>query len=444
MSFSAQKSLQVLLALLTLPSFAADKPVPTVVYQGATLIDTATGTVKPNMAIFVQGQRIVDVRPSEKVVPKAGQETVDLTGKFVMPGLVNTHVHTATLAVPAVAKAYLRRELYSGVTTVRDMAGDVRLLSEIQREAEADEIPSPDLFYVALFAGPDFFADPRTHDSARGRIAGQVPWMQAITAQTNLARAVAEARGTGATAIKLYADLPASLVQAITAEAHRQGLLVWSHAAVFPALPSDIAKAGVDVMSHACLLGYQLSDPPPLKVEGKGLVDAAKVMKGSSTMAALFQEMKTQGTLLDATLLVYDSGEVRSCSPDVSAHLARDAFRAGVQLSVGTDDDPNWDDANSAIYTELSLLVEKAGMTAADALRAATLIGARAAGQEEDTGSVEVGKLANLLVLDQNPLESIANVRSVFLVVKHGIRYPRSEYKAVTSQEMKGYPLPAQ
>ena len=244
--------------ILSLPAYAEDKPATTVVYLGATLIDTKTGTARPNVAIFTRGERIVEVRSGDKVATRNGQELVDIRGDFVMPGLVNSHVHTATLAIRAFAKAYLRRELYSGVTTVRDMAGDARLLSELKREAEFGEIPSPDIFYVALLAGPEMFVDPRARDAARGRVAGQVPWMQAITAQTNLPLAMAEARGTGATAVKIYGDLSGSLVKSIAAEAHRQHLLVWSHAAVFPALPSDIADAGVDVMSHACLLGYQL------------------------------------------------------------------------------------------------------------------------------------------------------------------------------------------
>jgi len=218
---------------------AVPAPAPrAVVYLGATLIDASAGAPRPNMAIVTSGERISALLPASDFHAQSGQEIVNVGGRFIIPGLINTHVHLATLADPPVAKAYLRRELYSGVTAVRDMAGDVRLLSELKREAAAGEIIAPDIYYVAMMAGPGFFVDPRTHDAARGLIAGQVPWMQAITPETNLPLAIAEARGTGATAIKLYADLPAALVRSITEEAHRQQLRVWAHAAVFPALPS--------------------------------------------------------------------------------------------------------------------------------------------------------------------------------------------------------------
>ena len=192
-------------------------------------------------------------------------------------------------------------------------------------------------------------------------------------------------------------------------------------------------------MSHACLLGYQLSDPTVPAYGNPAPVDAAKVLKPNPTMLALYQSMKQRGIILDATLLPYESNQAHSCSGEISAHLAREAYQAGVLLSAGTDDDPNWDEPNSAIDTELALLVDKVGMTTVDALRSATVIGARAAGQEIDAGSIEVGKLANLVVLDKNPLQKIANIRSVFMVVKRGMRFPRSAYKPVTPKEMKQY-----
>jgi imidazolonepropionase-like amidohydrolase len=406
-----------------------------VVYLGATLIDASAESPQPDMAIVTRGDRISAILPASNFRAGPGAKIVQVHGRFIVPGLVNTHVHLATLADPAVAKAYLRRELYSGVTTVRDMAGDVRLLGELKREAEFAEIVSPDIYYAALMAGPGFFADPRTHDAARGRVAGQVPWMQAITPQTNLPLAVAEARGTGAAALKLYADLPAALVRSITEEAHRQQLPVWAHAAVFPALPSDVVDAGVDVISHACLLGYEVTKPPLLSYEDRRPVDA-RVLQPNEEISALLASIKRHGTILDATLDVYDSDpSPRSCPPGIADHLAREAFLAGIPISAGTDDDAEWKDIDSRLDDEIALLVERVGMTPAQALRSATLIGARALGLEQDMGTLEVGKLANLVVLRRNPLDSVANLRSVELVVKQGLRYPRSQYRPATAKD---------
>jgi imidazolonepropionase-like amidohydrolase len=407
-----------------------------VAYLHGSLIDTTSGTVRPDAAIVTQGDRIVAVGSANDPLPE-GAEIVDAGGRYVLPGMVNTHVHLASPPEPEQARAYLRRELYSGITTVRDMAGDVRLLAELKREALADEIPSPDIFYVALFAGPDFFADPRTHDSARGAVAGEVPWMRAITPQTDLPQVVAEARGTGATALKLYADLSASQVAAITQEAHRQHLLVWAHAAVFPAMPAEVVAAGVDVVSHACLLGYQATQATVSAYHGKIHVDARRALRPHSEVDEVLSAMRERGTILDATLFVYESGGPSSCDGPLSEQLGRRAHKAGVMMSAGTDDDADWDDPDSALDKELALLVSKAGFTPGEALRAATVTGARAAGQEGNAGSIEAGKLANFVILNANPLERIDNVRRVDVVIKHGIRYPRRDYRPARSEDFR-------
>ena len=84
--------------------------------------------------------------------------------------------------------------------------------------------------------------------------------------------------------------------------------------------------------------------------------------------------------------------------------------------------------------TELELLIVKVGMTPAEVLRAATVIRRAYGGFGKDLGSIEAGRLANMVVLRKNPLENIANVRSVVMVVKHGIRYLHSDYKPVTAE----------
>ncbi len=147
-----------------------------------------------------------------------------------MPGLIDSHVHLATPPNRRQAEAMLRRDLYGGVTAGRDMADDLRALGDITRASRVGEIAGSDVYYAALMAGPDFFTDPRTAQTSAGGVPGQVPWMQAVTDQTDLPLAVARAAGTSATAIKLYADLDPNLARHRAARGRR-------HSRAAPASP---------------------------------------------------------------------------------------------------------------------------------------------------------------------------------------------------------------
>jgi imidazolonepropionase-like amidohydrolase len=421
-----------------LSSVRADGTTPpkTIAFVGASLVDGTGKALQSNSAIFVRGARIMAVGPVDEIHIPSDAKVVHVDGRFIIPGLINSHVHLATLANPREARAYLRRELYSGVTAVRDMAGDVRLLGELKREAGFDEIVAPDIYYAALMAGPGFFIDVRTHDAARGIEPGTAPWMRAITPETRLPLAIAEARGTGATAIKIYADLSPTLIGAITTEAHRQHLLVWAHAAVFPAGPLDVARAGVDVMSHADFLAYQLSEHIPQSFETSAPVDP-RAWHSQPAMDELLQLMQQRGIILDATV---DIG-VRHPSPKwpagLAGFIAGEAYRRGVMISAGTDDDPDWSEHDSLLDAEIARLVTDVGMTPLDAIRSASAIGARTVGELKSMGTIEPGKLANFVILEHNPLINIGDIHSVVEVVKHGLQYPRSAYHPVTAEEMK-------
>jgi hypothetical protein len=414
---------------------ATDAPSPITAYVGASVLDPSGDRFDSNVTIVVRGAKISAVGPAGSIAVPQGARTVRLAGHYIIPGLVNSHVHLATVAVPRDARAYLRRELYSGVTMVRDMAGDVRLLTELKREAAQDEIIAPDIYYAALMAGESFFADPRTHDSSRGLDPGTAPWMRAITAATDVPQAVAEAKGTGATAIKLYADLPASLVAAITTEAHRQRMLVWAHAAIFPARPGDVVDAGVDVMSHADFLAFESITRFPGNFQAAKLTDL-RGWQMTPTVDAVLTKMKDRGTILDATIDVgYRSPQPRWPS-SLAPLLAREAYRRGIKISAGTDDDADWNDPNSAMLAEIERLVHEVGMSTADALRSATIIGAHTIGQQDSAGILAEGRVANFVVLGANPLGDIHNLRSVVLIVKHGISHARSAYRPVTVRDM--------
>ena len=208
------------------------------------MIDPTGASPKSEISILTRGERIERIDRVAAVAPPPGAKIVQVAGLFVSPGLINSHEHLATPPDRPFAAKMMRKDLYGGITAVRDMADDLRSVADLARAARIGEIPGPDIYFAALMAGPEFFKDPRVQVASRGAVAGSVPWMQMITPQTDLEIAVAEARGTGATAIKIYADLPGDLVLAITTEAHRQGALVWAHAAVFPASPAEVIQAG--------------------------------------------------------------------------------------------------------------------------------------------------------------------------------------------------------
>jgi hypothetical protein len=431
------------------PARAADAP-GAILYRHASLIDGTGAPVRPGMSVLVEGERIKAVAPDAELPTPAGAKVVDLAGKYLAPGLIDSHEHLATPPNRRAAEANMRRDLYGGVTAIRDMADDLRSVAELARESRAAEVPGPDIFYAALMAGPSFFVDPRTHAANFGVEPGKAPWMQSIDATTDLRTAVTLAKGTSATAIKIYANLPPDLVKKVAAEAHRQGMVVWTHSAIFPTTPAQVLDAHPDVISHTCYMAYQVAGVPA-SYQARVPVEPKTMIGGDNpVMAGLFARMKAQGTLLDPTLRVYAEDAERIakdpkarpplCPLDLAAALTRQAFRAGVPLSTGTDGIAPASDPWPTVYDELDLLVSKAGLTPAQAIHAATEVGARAAAQAADMGTIAPGKLANLTVLSRDPTADIENLKSLEITIKRGRAYPRADFKPPTEQDLRDAP----
>jgi imidazolonepropionase-like amidohydrolase len=444
-------------------------------YRGATLLDGTGAPARPGTTILIEDEHIRLVAPDAEVPAELldlAETTVELAGRHVIPGLIDSHQHIATPPDRPTAEATLARDLYGGITATRDMADDLRQVADLARAALVGEIPAPDIHYAALMAGPGFFDDPRTWQVSQGATPGHVPWMQAIDPDTDLPLAVAMARGTYATAIKVYADLPGETVAAITAEAHRQGIAVWAHAAVFPATPAEVVDAGVDSVSHAHLLGYQTVADELSSYGHKPQLDTDRITAGDPQITELLAAMRVNGTVLDATASLWariareaagetdaardESGETgegvaagsaasaeaseretahrRAQANDaISAALTRQALAAGVTVSAGTDRDPDLTDPWPPLYEELDYLVTRCGMTPAEALRAASHAGARSLGAEDRMGTVEPGKLANFAILDEDPTRDLAALRTLTTVVKRGRRHDRTDYRHPTA-----------
>jgi imidazolonepropionase-like amidohydrolase len=408
------------------------------VYRHATLIDGTGAAARSDIAVITDGERIAAVVPDSSLKPAeiAGAKQVDLSGRFLLPGYIDSHQHFATPPDRTEAEARLRRDIYSGITGTRDMADDLRQMADITRAARVGEIPSPDIHYAALMAGPSFFDDPRTQAIAYGAVAGKVPWEQAIDESTDMPLAVARAKGTYATAIKIYANLPGDLVGKIAKEAHRQGLRVWTHGMVFPATPQEVVDAGADTVSHSCYLAYQAMAKRPDSYQHRFPVDASLFERDNPVMAALFADMVRRGTILDATVHVYREVEAAAkeqhkpplCTVTFAGKLTNQAWRAGVQISTGTDGDTPLSEPWPSLFDEFQLLHDSAGLPPVAVIKAATLTGAKAMGAEADMGSIAPGKLANMVVLSANPLEDVRNMRSVMMTVKRGRVYQRDDY----------------
>lgn len=442
-----------LATMMLMPGLPALAQVPTAepatLYSDLTLIDGSGSSAVPHQDILVRGERIVAVAPHGSIdeTSRRGARNVDLAGRFVIPGMIDSHVHLATPPNKAKAQAILRRDLYGGVTAVRDMADDLRSVADLTRASRVAEIPAPDIYFAAVMAGRPFFADKRIAAVSEGYVPGTAPWAQAIDEKTDLREAVALARGTGATAIKIYADLPPILVRAIATEAHRQHVLVWAHSAVFPTRPADVIAAGPDVVSHICYLAYQLEPVMLASYEDHTPVDAALLKPGDDpVIAGLYRDMLRHGTIIDATgsLFVRADAERRAhperrplrCGGPETIRLTQQASRAGVPISTGTDHGGGVSDLWPEVHDELLYLVRDVGMPPLQVIRSATLVGAQAAGQAGEMGTVEVGKLANFVVLARDPSTDILNIRSVEVTVKRGRAYRRADYRPVTKAEM--------
>lgn len=423
---------------------AAVTAAPAQLYTGLNLIDGTGTPLQRDQALLVEGGRISAIAPMGEHAQLLGPEVeqIDATGLYAMPGLIDTHVHLATSPEDEQPLFMLRRQLYGGITSVRDMAGDMRVLSGLARDTRLGRINGPDVYYAALMAGESFFQDPRPASSARGAVPGKAPWMQAVGAETDMPLAVARAAGTWATGIKIYANLPAREVARIAAEGHRQGLQVWAHSTVFPALPGDVVAAGVDTISHVCRLVFETTGVVPDAYHLEGEPDYARTDPADPRIVAVFRDMQQRGTILDATIGLYGRAQERfEANPDnagkpfadcplaFAGNLVKVAREQGVAIATGSDFANPPDAPWPALHDELAALESAAGMAPMELIQAATLTGAEVLGIEAETGSLEVGKRADFLLLEANPLEGMANLASLVLTVKHGLAYARAVYR---------------
>ena len=428
-------SRSVLVALLVITAVvAAQQAGPVLALTNVTVIDGTGAAAKPNMTVVITGDRITGVFPTGQRQPPAAATVRDLRGQFVIPGLIDAHVHV----VPAyVTNGVFRRLLRGGVTTVRNMVGSCQALAEMNRQVAVGETEGPEILYSSAVSGPAGRSDPR---AGRGRRAGS-PGVGAcghiLDDTSDARRIIAASKAAGATGMKLYSDIGAEWTKRLTDEAHREQMTVWAHAALFPARPSDVVRAGVDVLSHAAYLSWETVDSLPTY---RDRVKGAPWLRASANdprVERVLRSMADHGAILDATLwLFHQRANATTASPNEDFQVGRDTLAAaakwafdvtrrarelGVLVSAGTDGQGAVDEGSLPnLHNELELLVRESGFTPVEAIRSATSIAARTMRLESRIGTIADGMQADLVVLKSDPTKSIAATRDIAFVVKRG------------------------
>lgn len=425
------------------PAGAPPEPAPLVIAH-ATVIDMTGAPPRRDVSVLVRGDRIVAVAPAATLAVPADARVVDATGKYLIPGLWDMHVHLGQATAAALPVL-----LAEGVTGVRDMGSDFTLIQRWRREIAEGTRPGPRI----VAAGPILDGPEHAPAGSRERIGVADP--------ARARQLVDSLADLGVDFIKVYDFLAPAVYDAIVREAAARRLTVVGHVPRAVGIGRAI-DAGQRSIEH--LSGVPLPCPFAMRLLARapGAHGAMPPCGDDDARARVFARMRAAGTWVVPTLVSFrgmaatvdpragapTAAELRLAAPALRAHwaehLARwprfvpasyraelpklfeptaaQAHRAGVRMLAGSDlGNPNVI-PGVALHEELARLVA-VGLTPMEALRAATRDPAAFLGLLDSLGTVEPGKLADLVLLDADPLANIANTRRISAVVARGRLY---------------------
>ncbi len=408
----------------------------TLALRGATLIDGTGAPPRPDALIVVSGGRIVSVGEvaleAQKALPP-GTEVVDASGKWIIPGLIDAHVH---------AESYedLKAMLRWGVTSVRLMAEDVAAARRLAQDSRT-RLDIPEVFPAA----PIFTTKGGWWDQGQPPDAG----LNRFPANAEEARAaVRKAKELGSSEIKLMLDdmawcrkaaLPRvrpEVAAALLSEAHANGLRASVHAPNLADAKEAIAD-GATALVHGVLDPFDAKTIALMKSRAVFYIPTMDIFEfladPRSFVDDVLSDLRTTqpGRGLPSAV----AGRYRSASysdgyrerypnfENVKRHLPalyenlRKIHTAGVPVALGTD---MWAFPGLGVSIEMDLYV-KAGLPPLEAIHAATQTAARSLGLE-DRGTLEPGKRADFLLLDADPAKDVRNARSIRDIYKAGVR----------------------
>ncbi len=451
------RQLILFIALLPLGAIsvtAQESKTRSLAFTHVTVID-ATGTPPlADMTIVVRDKHIVELGKSVEVRPPSGAQIVEARGKFLIPGLWDMHVHTAFGDwLPANERVTLPLFVANGITGVRDMGGDLDVLERWRAQIEAGRLLGPRM----IIAGPML-------DGPTPRFPSSAPVASAADGR----RVVDDLHAKNVDFIKFQSLIPRDGYFAAIDEAKKLGMVVVGHVpdAVRASEASNAGQRSIEhftgVFEGCSTIEDELIHGPKSLGRNVSTYDAARARRLIELMArnqtwqvpTLVWErgqwliddidlshdplikyaprawkdrtwpMFTKAILSD---LDTDPLPVRKRFVQMELDMTLAMFRAGVPFMAGTDTAagvhvfPGF-----SLHDELALFV-RAGLSPLQALQTATLNPAKFMGRLADLGTVEKGKLADLVLLDANPLDDIANTRRIHGVVLAGRYFGRAD-----------------
>jgi imidazolonepropionase-like amidohydrolase len=388
---------------------------------GATLIDGRGGAPAIDSAVVVRDDRIVAAgKRNSTPVPKDA-EVIDASGLALLPGFIDSHFHIdGDGALPALF-------LTHGVTSARDPGQWIEAYDAAQKSGA----PVPRLF----LAGPHLDAPP-----------------PAYPADSFIVRDAEEARNAvnrfidqGASVIKVYFRLPLGLIKVVTETAHARGAPVTAHLEIVDAV--DAIRAGVDGIEHVTSFGTALTPPREAeKYRQSVLADNnarrdgrykmwSEIDLDSPRVKETLDLIVKRGVFISATLAVFERRQGDRNTNDTHTRGFKNmlkfigmAKRAGARVVVGSHSSVPHAERGWAYQREMELFVES-GMTPIEAIVAATMENARFFRSDDRLGSVEAGKLADLVLVEGDPTKEIGALRRIKRVMLNGKWVATAQYK---------------